>query len=87
MIGGLSVDGVTAMTWPALDLIRSFEMPGLIFERLNRCSLSSGLCSCLRLFRLILRCIPGLSQFQEKSRPIMFGLLPVMYLLAMTPKH
>ena len=33
VIGGLSVDGVTAMTWPTLDLIRSFEMPGLIFER------------------------------------------------------
>lgn len=30
---GLSVDGVTAMTWPTLNLIRSFEMPGLIFER------------------------------------------------------
>ncbi|WP_145722981.1 GerAB/ArcD/ProY family transporter, partial [Bacillus licheniformis] len=30
----------------------------------------------------------GLSQiFKKKSRPIMFGLLPVMYLLAMTPKN
>ncbi|XBO87392.1 GerAB/ArcD/ProY family transporter [Bacillus licheniformis] len=33
VIGGLSIDGVTSLTWPTIDLMRSFEIPGLIFER------------------------------------------------------
>ncbi len=33
VIGTLSVDGVVTRTWPTIDLMHSFEMPGLIFER------------------------------------------------------
>ena len=33
VIGGLSINGVETRTWPTLDLMRSFEMQGLIFER------------------------------------------------------
>lgn len=33
VIGALSVEGVVTRTWPGLDLMRSFEIPGLIFER------------------------------------------------------
>lgn len=33
VIGALSIDGVVMSTWPTLELMRSFEIPGLIFER------------------------------------------------------
>ncbi|MBO1583413.1 spore germination protein, partial [Bacillus sp. XF8] len=33
VIGALSVDGVVTRTWPTIDLMRSFEISGLIFER------------------------------------------------------
>ncbi|MDI5789758.1 GerAB/ArcD/ProY family transporter [Bacillus licheniformis] len=33
VIGALSIDGVVSRTWPTIDLMRSFEIPGLIFER------------------------------------------------------
>lgn len=33
VIGALSIDGVVMKTWPTLELMRSFEIPGLIFER------------------------------------------------------
>ncbi|MEC0777234.1 spore germination protein [Bacillus licheniformis] len=89
VIGGLSVDGVTAMTWPALDLIRSFEMPGLIFERFESLLLVIWIMQLFATFSVSYYAASlGLSQiFKKKSRPIMFGLLPVMYLLAMTPKN
>ncbi|QAW29205.1 spore gernimation protein [Bacillus licheniformis] len=89
VIGGLSVDGVTAMTWPTLDLIRSFEMPGLIFERFESLLLVIWIMQLFATFSVSYYAASlGLSQiFKKKSRPIMFGLLPVMYLLAMTPKN
>lgn len=33
IIGVLSIDGVVKETWPTITLVRSFEIPGLIFER------------------------------------------------------
>ena len=33
VIGALSIDGVVTRTWPTIDLMRSFEISGLIFER------------------------------------------------------
>lgn len=89
VIGGLSVDGVTALTWPTLDLIRSFEMPGLIFERFESLLLVIWIMQLFATFSVSFYAASlGLSQiFKKKSRPIMFGLLPVMYFIAMTPKN
>ena len=33
VVGSLSLDGIKTRTWPTLDLVRSFEIQGLIFER------------------------------------------------------
>lgn len=33
VIGAFSIDGVLLRTWPTIDLMRSFEIQGLIFER------------------------------------------------------
>ncbi len=33
VIGAFSIDGMVSRTWPTIDLMRSFEIPGLIFER------------------------------------------------------
>lgn len=71
VIGALSIDGVTSLTWPTIDLMRSFEIPGLIFERFE---------SLLLLWASPNSCRKG-------WEPILFALLPVIYLIAMTPKN
>lgn len=35
VVGAFSVDGVMLQTWPVLSYIRSYEIPGLIFERFD----------------------------------------------------
>ncbi|MFN2747446.1 spore germination protein [Bacillus sp. z60-18] len=89
VIGALSVDGVTSMTWPTLELIRSFEIPGLIFERFESMLLVIWIMQLFATFIISFYAASlGLSQvFKKKSRPIMYGLLPVMYLIAMIPKN
>ncbi|MDI5789755.1 GerAB/ArcD/ProY family transporter [Bacillus licheniformis] len=32
VIGALAIEGVTSRTWPTIDLMRSFEIPGLILN-------------------------------------------------------
>ncbi|KAA6473578.1 spore germination protein [Bacillus swezeyi] len=89
VIGALSVDGVTAMTWPTLNLIRSYEVPGLIFERFESLLLVIWIMQLFATFSVSFYAASlGLSQiFKNKSRPMMYGLLPVIYLIAMTPKN
>ncbi len=89
VIGALSIDGVVMKTWPTLELMRSFEIPGLIFERFESfftCDLDYAnicylyyhlLCSFFRLAQL----------FKKNIHPFMYGLLPIIYIIAMIPKN
>ncbi|MEC0668745.1 spore germination protein [Bacillus haynesii] len=89
VIGGLSIDGVTSLTWPTIDLMRSFEIPGLIFERFESLLLVIWIMQIFSNFTIsYYAAAVGLSQLLKKRmEPILFGLLPVIYLIAMMPKN
>ena len=88
VIGTLSVDGLITLTWPTLDLIRSFEMPGLLFERFESLLLAIWIMKMFTCFSFgYYAASLGLSQlFQKNIHPFMYGLLPIIYIIAMTPK-
>lgn len=89
VIGALSVDGVVTRTWPTLDLIRSFEVAGLIFERFESLLLVVWIMQIFASFTISYYAAAlGLAQLSKKSiHPFMFGLLPIIYIIAMIPKN
>ncbi|MFE4240157.1 spore germination protein [Peribacillus butanolivorans] len=89
VIGALSVDGVVTRTWPTLDLIRSFEVSGLIFERFESLLLVIWIMQMFTTFTLAYYAAAlGLSQlFKKNIHPFMYGLLPLIYIISMIPKN
>ncbi|CAH0208483.1 spore germination protein [Peribacillus simplex] len=89
VIGALSVDGVVTRTWPTLDLIRSFEISGLIFERFESLLLVVWIMQIFATFTITyFAAALGLAQLTKKSiHPFMFGLLPILYIISMIPKN
>lgn len=89
VIGALSVDGVVTRTWPTLDLIRSFEVSGLIFERFESLLLVIWIMKMFTCFTVgYYAASLGLSQlFKKNIQPFMYGLLPLIYIISMTPKN
>ncbi|MEK5404937.1 GerAB/ArcD/ProY family transporter [Paenibacillus sp. FSL W8-0439] len=87
VIGGLSVDSTVTSTWPTINLMRSFEIPGFLFERLEFPLLviwvMQMFCNfCSFFFNASL----GLSQvFGLKYRYAIFGLIPLIFISTMTP--
>ncbi|WP_179031444.1 GerAB/ArcD/ProY family transporter [Paenibacillus kribbensis] len=87
VVGGLSVDSTVTSTWPTINLIRTFELPGFLFERLEFPLLVIWMmqmfCNfCSFFFNASL----GISQvFGLKYRYAVFGLIPVIFISTMTP--
>ncbi|MGR6764865.1 GerAB/ArcD/ProY family transporter [Paenibacillus sp. T2-29] len=87
VIGGLSVDSTVTSTWPTINLMRSFEIPGFLFERLEFPLLviwvMQMFCNfCSFFFNASL----GVSQvFGLKYRYAIFGLIPFIFISTMTP--
>jgi spore germination protein len=89
VIGALSVDGVVTKTWPTIDLIRSFEIEGLIFERFESFLLTIWIMQIFTTFTISYYAAAlGLSQILKKNiSPFIFGLLPIIYLIGMIPQN
>ncbi|ENQ3106914.1 spore germination protein [Bacillus sp. 491mf] len=89
VIGALSVDGVVTRTWPTIDLMRSFEIPGLIFERFESLLLVIWTMQIFSTYSICYYAAAfGLAQlFKKNIHSFLFGLLPVVYLIALTPKN
>lgn len=89
VIGALSIDGVVARTWPTIDLIRSFEMPGLIFERFESLLLVIWIMQMFATYTVgYYAAALGLAQiFQKKVHPFMYAILPFIYIVAVIPKN
>ncbi|OKP97924.1 GerAB/ArcD/ProY family transporter [Paenibacillus sp. P46E] len=89
VVGGLSIDSVTTSTWPTIDLVRSFEISGFFFERFEFPLLVIWMmqmfCNfCSFFFNASL----GISQvFKLKIAPVIFGLMPLIFLSTMVPKR
>ncbi|MFT0800872.1 spore germination protein [Bacillus swezeyi] len=88
VIGALSIDGVVTRTWPTIDLMRSFEITGLVFERFESFLLVIWIMQIFSNFTISYYAAAlGLSQLLKKNmKSVLFGLLPVIYMIAMTPK-
>ncbi|WP_017149838.1 spore germination protein [Bacillus bingmayongensis] len=89
VIGALSVDGVVMRTWPTIDLMRSFEISGLIFERFESLLLVIWIMQIFATYTISYYAAAlGLAQLFKKSiHPFMFALLPIIYIIAMTSKN
>ncbi|MGN9865210.1 spore germination protein [Bacillus swezeyi] len=89
VIGALSIDGVSTRTWPTIDLIRSFEITGFVLERFESFLLVIWIMQLFCNFTISFYVSAfGLSQlFKINIQPILYILLPVIYLIAMTPKN
>jgi spore germination protein len=89
VIGALSVDGVVTRTWPSIDLIRSFEIPGLIFERFESMLLVIWIMQIFSTFTITYyAAVLGMSQlFKKNMNLFLYGFLPVIYIIAEIPKN
>ncbi|MEK3704771.1 spore germination protein [Paenibacillus sp. FSL R7-0198] len=89
VVGSLSLDGIKTRTWPTLDLVRSFEIQGLIFERFESLLLVIWIMQIFSTFAITHYCASvGIRDLfrAKKIRWIMYALLPFIYLTAMMPK-
>ncbi|MGG1400717.1 spore germination protein [Bacillus salipaludis] len=89
VIGALSADEVVTRTWPTLDLLRSFEISGLIFERFESLLLAIWIMQMFTIYTIAhYAAALGLAQIFKKSiHPFMIGLVPVIYFISMIPKN
>lgn len=89
VIGALSIEGVVVRTWPSIDLIRSFEMSGLIFERYESILLVIWIMQIFASFVISYYAASlGLAQlFRIKFNQIGFILLPIIYIIAMSSNN
>ena len=65
VIGALSIDGVVMSTWPTLELMRSFEIPGLIFERFESFAGNMDYANIHDLYHYLLRAL-GMAQLFKR---------------------
>ncbi|MHA6532111.1 GerAB/ArcD/ProY family transporter [Paenibacillus sp. BAC0078] len=89
VVGGLTIDSVVTSTWPTIDLVRSFEISGYFFERFEFPLLVIWMmqmfCNfCSFFFNASL----GISQvFKLKLVPVIFGMMPLIFISTMIPKR
>ncbi|MCW9129645.1 spore germination protein [Bacillus paramycoides] len=89
VIGAFSIDGVLVRTWPTIDLMRSFEIQGLIFERFESLLLVIWIMQIFATFTICFYAAAlGLAQlFNKNIHSFLYGLLPVIYIVAAIPKN
>jgi spore germination protein len=89
VIGGLSIDVVTTRTWPMLDLVRSFEFSGLIFERFESFFFVIWIMKIYSSFVIAYYAAAlGMSQlFKVKLMKCLYVLLPIVILISTLPKN
>lgn len=89
VIGGMSTDSVLRSTWPTIDLLRSFEVAGLFFERFEFPFLVIWIMQMFCNFTSsYFNASLGISQvFRIKIHPVIFGLIPVIFITAIVPKR
>ncbi|MNH25447.1 Spore germination protein YndE [compost metagenome] len=85
----MSTDAVLNSTWSMIDILRSFEISGLIFERYEFPFLVIWMMQLFCSFTsFYYNATLGLSQvFRIKPYPVIFGLIPAVYVTAMLPKR
>lgn len=89
VVGGMSVDAVMRSTWPTIDLMRTFEITGLFFERFEFPFLVIWIMQMFCNFSsFYFNASLGISQIFKVSRTwAILGLIPVIFIFTMIPKR
>jgi len=89
VIGGMSMEAVMLSTWPTIDLLRSFEVAGLFFERLEFPFLVIWMMQLFCNFTCYYYSASlGISQlFKFKQHMVSFGLMPIIYISGVMPQR
>jgi len=89
VIGAFSIDGVLVRTWPTIDLMRSFEIQGLVFERFESLLLVIWTMQIFATYTICYYAAAlGLAQiFNKNVHSFLYGLLPIIYIIAGLPKN
>lgn len=88
VIGSISMEAGILGTWSTIDLIRNYELEGFFFERIEILFLIIWV---LQIFCIFSSMYYGASHALAQvigynKRPIILGLLPVLYIIAMLPR-
>ncbi|MCR6095596.1 GerAB/ArcD/ProY family transporter [Salipaludibacillus agaradhaerens] len=88
VIGVFSIDGVVTRVWPTIDLITSYELRGLIFERFDSLLLAVWVMQIFATFIITYFAgALGFAQVFNKNISLsIYIVLPVVYIIAMIPK-
>jgi len=89
VIGALTVEGVISLSWPTITLIKSFEFPGIFFERYESLLLVIWMMQIFTTFVIThYAAAKGLAQSMKKDmHPFLYVLMPIIYIVAMLPKN
>lgn len=89
VVGSMSVDAVLRSTWPTLDLLRSFEVTGLFFERFEFPFLVIWLMQMFCNFTIFFfTTVLGVSKIMRIKFPAaLFTLMPMVFIVALIPKN
>ncbi|WP_374020750.1 spore germination protein [Paenibacillus thiaminolyticus] len=89
VIGALSVEGVVSRAWPAITLIRSFEFPGIFFERYESLLLVIWIMQIFATYVIThYAAARGLATMLKKEiRPLQYLMIPIVFIVAMLPKN
>lgn len=90
VVGAFSVDAVLLQTWPVLTYIRSYEIPGLFFERFDSLFIVIWIMQIFTTYTIALFLSSlGMAQIFKKKciRPFLFAIIPIIYIIASVPKN
>ncbi|WP_152393255.1 GerAB/ArcD/ProY family transporter [Paenibacillus guangzhouensis] len=89
VIGALTIEGVISLAWPTITLIKSFEFPGIFFERYESLLLVIWMMQIFTTFVIThYSAAMGLAKTVKKDmNPFLYMLMPVIYIVAMLPKN
>ncbi|RJG27010.1 spore germination protein [Paenibacillus thiaminolyticus] len=89
VIGALSVEGVVSRAWPTITLIRSFEFPGIFFERYESLLLVIWIMQMFATYVIThYAAAQGVATMLKKEiGPLQYVIIPIVFIVAMLPKN
>jgi len=89
VIGGMSVEQVSTLTWPTISITRSYEYTGVLLERYESLVIVVWIIQMFSTYAINHYIASlGLSNlFQRDQQRFIYALLPIIFIFAMQPKN